>query len=100
MPRGPARLRTQEGLKNQIGSRVKSRRIDLGFSQDQLCAKVAHITGGVWNPDFQELYRLESGKRIVTTLELPVLSEALDIDVLWLLQGDSQQPTERTGESE
>ena len=100
MPRGPARLRTPDGLKNQIGTHVKSRRIDLGFSQDQLCAKIAQITGGVWNPDFQELYRLEAGKRIVTTLELPVLAEALDIDILWLLHGETQESSEQTQKSE
>jgi len=87
MPRGAPRLRTSDGKKNEIGGRIKARRGALDLTQDGLSARLADITSGVWVPDFQEIYRIESGKRIVTTLELIALAKALDSNPCWLLLG-------------
>ena len=86
MPRGAPRLRTPDGKKNEIGERVKARRTDMNLTQDALSARLASITEGVWVPDFQEIYRIESGRRIVTTLEVTALSKALECDACWLLK--------------
>lgn len=87
MPRGGARLRTDEGQMNQIGERVRLRRDVLHDTQDALCARIATITHGQWNPAWQDISRIEHGTRIVTDLELLALAQALDCSPCWLLLG-------------
>jgi len=87
MPRGPARLRSGDGKKNQIGERVREQREALGLTQDAMSGRIADLTGGEWTPDLHEIYRIEAGRRTVTTLELVILAGALGCDACFLLDG-------------
>lgn len=85
MPLGGARLTTEDGKKNGVGHLVKERRKALNLTQDALCARLATLTGGKWNPNEDEIYKLEAGKRICGDLEVKMLCKALDCDLLWLM---------------
>lgn len=74
-----------------MGSRVEQRRLGLGLGQDELCAKIAEVTGGAWVADRRDIYRIVNARRTVTDLEVVALSLALGCAVTWLLFGD---PTE------
>jgi len=87
MAKGQARLRTSEGKLNQIAVRVRQRRNTLKLTQDGLCARLATATDGSWIADRMEIYRIETGLRIVSDLELFALAMALDCRVEWLLTG-------------
>ncbi len=86
MPHGAPRLRTSDNHQNLVGPQVKTRRKELDFTQDVLCAKLAAITGGRWNPTIFDIYRIESRRRIVSDLELLALAIALECDFYSLLQ--------------
>ena len=88
MARGAPRLRTADGKVNQLASRVRERRTHLKLTQDALCARLALATAGGWNPDRMEIYRIESGTRIVSDLEIIALAEALECQPMWLFLGD------------
>jgi transcriptional regulator with XRE-family HTH domain len=88
MPRGEKRLRTQSGKLNQIGSRVKARREDVGLTANDLCARLDMFTEGRWRPTREHIYKLESEVRLVSDLELMALSECLGVDPAWLLVGE------------
>ncbi|BDI34130.1 hypothetical protein CCAX7_61810 [Capsulimonas corticalis] len=77
---------------NQVGSRVEDRRIRLGLAQDELCAKLAQVTGGAWVADRRDIYRIEKARRTVTDLEVLALSLALGCPVVWLLVGEPPEP--------
>ena len=87
MARGSPRLRTPDGKLNQIASRVRERRATLRLTQDALCARLALNTDGAWNADRMEIYRIETGTRIVSDLEALALAEALECSPIWLLLG-------------
>lgn len=87
MPRGGARLRTNDGKLNQIAERVVARRHALRLGQDELCARLAQVTHGQWNPAWQDISRIENGARLITDLELIALAQALDCSPCWLLTG-------------
>ena len=87
MARGAPRLRTPDGKVNQIAARVRERRIQLKLTQDALCARLALATGGEWNADRMEIYRIESGIRIVSDLEMLALAQALECQPAWLFLG-------------
>jgi len=89
MPRGGPRLRTEERKLNQIGPRVRERRLALRLEQDGVCARVALATEGEWNPAWQDLSRIENGARIVSDLEVLALARALDCNSCWLFIGAS-----------
>lgn len=93
MPRGSPRLRTADNKLNQIGARVRQRRAILHLQQDELCARVAVATGGIWSPAWQDLSRIENGSRIVSDLELLALASATECSACWLLTGTGQAPT-------
>ncbi|HEY3377518.1 MAG TPA: hypothetical protein VGL77_08490 [Armatimonadota bacterium] len=76
---------------NHIGDRVCSRRHHLKESQDALCARIANVTHGQWNPAWQDISRIEHGARIITDLELLALAQALDCAPCWLLLGDEER---------
>lgn len=78
MPTGPQRLRTSDGLLNQIGPQLKSRRKALKLTQDNLCGQIASATGGLWTPQWRDIVRIERGTRIVSDLEVIVLSQILN----------------------
>ncbi len=88
MARGAPRLRTADGRVNDIAERVRARRLELRLTQDGLCGRLAHVTAGAWNADRMEVYRIETGTRIVSDLELRALASALDCDPSWLLLGE------------
>ncbi len=87
MPRGGKRLRTNNGMLNQIAERVVERRRILQLGQDELCARIAHATNGAWNPAWQDISRIEHGTRLVCDLEILALAQALDCSPCWLLTG-------------
>lgn len=87
MPRGGPRLRTDDGRLNQIGPRVQERRLAIRVKQDELCARLARLTEGRWNPAWQDISRVENGSRLVSDLELLRLAEALECSPSWLLTG-------------
>lgn len=87
MPRGAPRLRSAEGLKNQVGGRVKQRRVEQAMTQDALTGRLAYVTLGAWNPSLQEVLHIENGSRTVTDLETLALAQALECDSGWLLSG-------------
>ena len=68
MPKGEVRLRTGDGLLNQVGGRVKDRRAQLGMTQDRLCARLMDVTGAAWNVHRHEVVAIENGSRAVTTV--------------------------------
>ncbi|MBC8139288.1 MAG: hypothetical protein H8F28_25720 [Fibrella sp.] len=90
------KLVTSENARNLIGRRVQARRLILNLRQDELAARIATLTGAVWNPNYQEISRLESGFRQVTDIEALVMSVALDADVTWLLTGSEERASEAT----
>lgn len=87
MPRGGARLRTENGMMNLTGLRVRGRRQELGLEQDDLCARIAMVTNGRWNPAWQDLSRIENGARTVIDTEILALAAALECNPGWLLTG-------------
>lgn len=88
MPRGNPRLRTSDKKQNMVGLRVRERRILLKLTQDALCARLAKITNGEWNPDRREMFRIEEGLRTVIDIEIFALAEALEISPCCMLIGD------------
>ena len=93
LPRGSPRL-TQNEKKNQIGTRVRERRLFLGLTQDALCARLATVTDGVmdaaWIADDQEISKIENGNRTATDFEILALAGALDCNACWLLMGKGE----------
>lgn len=87
MPRGGPRLRTANGDMNGIGLRVRSRRHELRLEQDDLCARIARVTDGMWNPAWQDISRVENGSRTTTDLEVVAFAKALECSPCWLLTG-------------
>ena len=85
MPRGAPRLRTSDNQQNLCGPHVKARRQAIKLTQDALCARLAHITSGRWNPTIFDIYRIESQRRIISDLELLALSLALECDLYHLV---------------
>jgi len=92
MPRGFPRLRTTNGALNRVGARVIERRAALDIGQDDLCAKLAEVTGGAWVADRRDIYRIERARRTVTDLELIALALALNCEPHWLLMGQPEEP--------
>lgn len=91
MPRGSPRLRDSEQKMNQLGVRVRDSRRSLKLTQDALCAILARVTDGGWIPSRRDIYRIESGSRIVSDMEILALAEALECPPLWLLTGEPQE---------
>lgn len=87
MPRGGPRLRTKDRKLNQVGPRVREQRLLLRLEQDDLCARLASVTDGDWNPAWQDISRVENGARMVSDLEVLALARALECDACWLLTG-------------
>ncbi len=92
MPRGAPRLRTADNKMNVVGPQVRERRRELRWNQDTLCARLALATGGVWNPEWRDIVRIEGGTRKVSDLELLALAKALECAASWLLQEGASVP--------
>lgn len=71
---------------NIVGTHVKERRKELRWNQDRLCARIALVTEGAWNPEWRDIVRIEGGTRKVSDLELLALAKALECRAAWLLQ--------------
>jgi transcriptional regulator with XRE-family HTH domain len=69
---------------------VKELRKALKLTQDGLCARIAHVTQGAWNPDKQEVFKIEAGQRLVSDLEVVTLANALECDACYLLIGEEK----------
>ena len=88
MPYSGPRLRSPDGHANEIGPRAAARRAQLGLKQDELCARIAYVTGGQWSPGWQDISRIENGARLVTDIEIKVLAGVLECSAAWLLLGE------------
>lgn len=91
MPHGAPRLRATDNRQNLAGPYVKARRREMKLTQDALCGKLALLTGGRWNPTIFDIYRIESGRRIVSDLELLALSLALECSMYQLVGATPEQ---------
>ena len=76
------RLYTLDGKCNISGERIKSAHAKAKLTQDQLAARlqVAGLQMGQ-----MAISRIESGKRLVSDFELPIIAEALNVSTDWLL---------------
>lgn len=88
MGRGPQKVRDENGRMNQIGGRIQERRLGLGLTQDNLCGRIADVTGGAWNPSRKDVGRCETGTRIISDIEMRYLARALACDPCWLFLGE------------
>lgn len=87
MPRA-ARPKAEDGENNLIGPRVRMQRVALKLTHDAVCGRLAHITQGRWNPQRQDIYKIEAQVRSCTDIEIVALGEALEISPAWLLLGE------------
>lgn len=67
---------------NISGGRIKEARKRAKLSQEMLAARL-QVRG--LPLEQMAISRMESGKRVVADFELPVLADALDVSVEWLL---------------
>ncbi|MGI4791274.1 MAG: helix-turn-helix domain-containing protein [Janthinobacterium lividum] len=82
------RLGTQDGNRNEIGERVKERRMELGLTQAELSRNLADATDGEWDPTIQQVLYIETKRRAVIDIEIRVLARVLKCGASWLLEGN------------
>ena len=68
---------------NSVGERIKARRLDLGWTQDELCQK-ANISTGF-------LSDVENNKRNISAETLLGIARVLSLSLDYLMKGDSTQ---------
>ena len=68
---------------NLCGERVREVRLHMGWSQEELAAKL-QLAGLQLGQ--MAVSRIETGKRVVPDFELPILAEVLRVDRDWLLR--------------
>jgi transcriptional regulator with XRE-family HTH domain len=75
-------------VSRNVGDRIKQRRLELGWTQDQICEKV-----GLSKSFFSEL---ENGKRSVSAENLLEIARALSVSLDYLMTGKAskEKPTE------
>lgn len=88
MPRPPIRIRTKNNKMNLVGESIKVVRRKDNLSQDQLCGRISEATGGMWGPTPDDIYRIETGTRIVSDLELIAIAAALNTEFECLIKWD------------
>lgn len=76
------RLYTLGDRFNLCGERVREARMRMGWSQEELAAKL-QLAGLQLGQ--MAVSRIETGKRVVTDFELPILAEVLRVSTDWLL---------------
>ena len=76
------RLYTQGDRFNPCGERVREARMRMGWSQEELAAKL-QLAGLQLGQ--MAVSRIETGKRVVPDFELPILAEVLRVSTDWLL---------------
>ena len=67
---------------NLCGERVREARMRMGWSQEELAAKL-QLAGLQLGQ--MAVSRIETGKRVVPDFELPILAEVLRVSTDWLL---------------
>lgn len=77
---------------NLIGDRLRRRRRQDGFTQDQICGAIARLTEGAWIPTRHDIYRIEAGTRTVSDAETVALAASLGCRLVWLLCGADAEP--------
>lgn len=87
---GEKRLRAETGRKNIVGTRVRERRQELQLSPDELAAEIEEGTNAVWTAGVQEVYKIESGRRAVTDIEVVALARVLECSPCFLLTGEQE----------
>ncbi|MBR2416992.1 MAG: helix-turn-helix transcriptional regulator [Clostridia bacterium] len=73
------------GKKNLCGDKVRQARQKQRISQSDLAARL-QVSGIIIERD--SISRIEAGTRFVADYELKVISEVLNVDVMWLLTPD------------
>jgi transcriptional regulator with XRE-family HTH domain len=68
---------------NSVGPRIKTRRVELGWTQEELCKKAGISTGF--------LSDLENGKRSVSAETLLDIARVLSLTLDYLMKGDTAQ---------
>lgn len=68
---------------SSVGERIKERRLDIGWTQDQLCTKA-----GLSNSFLSEL---ENGKRSVSAANLLDIARALNVSLDFLMTGKASK---------
>ena len=76
------RLYTPGERYNLCGERVREVRIHMGWSQEEMAAKL-QLAGLQLGQ--MAVSRIETGKRVVPDFELPILAEVLRVSTDWLL---------------
>lgn len=76
------RLYTLGDRFNLCGERVREPRMRMGWSQEELAAKL-QLAGLQLGQ--MAVSRIETGKRVVPDFELPILAEVLRVSTDWLL---------------
>ncbi len=76
------KLLTMDGKCNICGERVRAAREKRGLSQEALAAKI-QLKGHSLTQ--KAISRIETGNRVVSDYEIPLLAKALGVDPLWLL---------------
>jgi len=77
---------------NISGARIKEARKKAGLSQGMLAARL-QVRG--LPVEQMAISRMETGLRVVADFELPIIADALDVTVTWLL-GLEQETTDAT----
>lgn len=77
------RLYAMNGKCNLSGERIRQARIQAGFSQEMLAAKLQ--LHGLQIGQIA-ISRIETGKRVVPDFELPIFAEVLNTTTDWLLE--------------
>lgn len=71
---------------SSVGERIKERRLDIGWTQDQLCTKAG------LSKSF--LSELENGKRSVSAANLLDIARALNVSLDYLMTGKASKETQ------
>lgn len=80
-------LRTPDGKKNIVGSRVRALREKAGLSQEQLMAQL-QLLG--MDAERGVIKRIEGGQRAVSDLELRLLAKYFQVSYEYLLDGTDE----------
>lgn len=69
---------------NELGERIKMRRVDRGWTQAELIRAVAD-RGLSWHQ--QTLHKVETGSRNLVVHEAVILADSLEVSIGWLATG-------------
>lgn len=78
---------TFNGKFNCSGSHIRTKREELGLSQEQLAAKL-QLAG--LDTTQKAISRIENGLRVVADYEIPFFADALGVSILWLLDRETE----------